>query len=156
LPPNLTLSGAGILSGTPQVSGTFGPFTVSATNGLAPAAIQTFSLTIRPPSCTRAITGTVSSVTANAGEYVRVVGASVGGDVTVNPNGSLVIYNAIVGGNTPSRFVVCGTKVGQGIAVQNATGWVLVGDAGNDDGASCAGNQVNLDSAAPIAESGAV
>src|SRR5207253_10777580 len=45
LPPGLTLSATGVLSGTPTVGGSFGPLTVSATT-LAPVATQTFTLTV--------------------------------------------------------------------------------------------------------------
>ena len=48
LPPGLTLSAAGILSGTPTTTGTY-PVTVTATNGTAPNATQTFSIIIAPP-----------------------------------------------------------------------------------------------------------
>ena len=48
LPGGVTLSSAGVLSGTPA-SGTVGsyPVTVTATNGISPAATQAFTLTDR-------------------------------------------------------------------------------------------------------------
>jgi len=46
LPPGLFLQGSGLLSGTPQSAGTFNGITVTASNGVAPAATQTFSITI--------------------------------------------------------------------------------------------------------------
>ncbi|MCA1684193.1 MAG: putative Ig domain-containing protein, partial [Actinobacteria bacterium] len=46
LPPGLTLSPAGLISGTPSLPGSFGPITVSATNGLAPVASQTFTIAV--------------------------------------------------------------------------------------------------------------
>ena len=45
LPPGLTLSAAGVLSGTPTTAGTYG-FTVTAANGFLPNASVAFSLTI--------------------------------------------------------------------------------------------------------------
>jgi hypothetical protein len=60
-----------------------------------------------------------------------------------------VVFNSTVGGNiganAPSRFVICGTKVNYDIGVQNATGWVLVGDVNNDEGIGCAADSVGLD-----------
>src|SRR5258706_10029452 len=48
LPAGLTLSSAGVISGTPTVSGAF-PMTVTATNGVTPAATQPFTLNINDP-----------------------------------------------------------------------------------------------------------
>src|SRR5262249_38696373 len=45
LPPGLTLSAAGLLSGTPTASGTF-TGTVTAANGVPPDATQDFSITV--------------------------------------------------------------------------------------------------------------
>jgi YVTN family beta-propeller protein len=45
LPPGLSLSSAGVISGTPTTVGTF-TGTVTATNGTAPDATQDFSITI--------------------------------------------------------------------------------------------------------------
>jgi hypothetical protein len=45
LPPGLSLSSAGVISGTPTTVGTFAG-TVTATNGNAPDATQNFSITI--------------------------------------------------------------------------------------------------------------
>ncbi len=46
LAPGLVLSSQGVLSGTPTSSGSFGPTTVCAANGIAPEACQTFTVTI--------------------------------------------------------------------------------------------------------------
>jgi uncharacterized delta-60 repeat protein len=46
LPNGLFLSSSGLLSGTPTTAGTFSGITVTANNGVAPAATQTFSITI--------------------------------------------------------------------------------------------------------------
>jgi hypothetical protein len=43
----LTLSAAGVLSGTPTTAGSF-PITVTASNGVAPDAVKTFTITIAP------------------------------------------------------------------------------------------------------------
>ena len=45
LPSGITLSGAGVLSGTTTQSGTF-HFTIDAGNGVAPDATQSFTLTV--------------------------------------------------------------------------------------------------------------
>jgi uncharacterized delta-60 repeat protein len=46
LPSGLFLSSSGLLSGTPQTAGTFSGITVTASNGVAPAATQNLSITI--------------------------------------------------------------------------------------------------------------
>ena len=46
LPPGLFLQSSGLLSGQPTTAGTFTNITVTASNGVAPAATQTFSITI--------------------------------------------------------------------------------------------------------------
>jgi uncharacterized delta-60 repeat protein len=46
LPPGLFLQFNGLLTGTPTTAGTFSGITVTASNGLSPAATQTFDITI--------------------------------------------------------------------------------------------------------------
>ena len=46
LPPGLSLSPSGLLTGTPTTVGTYSDITVTASNGVAPAATQTFSITV--------------------------------------------------------------------------------------------------------------
>jgi Repeat of unknown function (DUF5650)/MBG domain (YGX type) len=48
LPPGLTLSAAGVLSGTPTQAGSFTGITITADNGVDPVGTQTFALTIAP------------------------------------------------------------------------------------------------------------
>jgi uncharacterized delta-60 repeat protein len=49
LPPGLTLTPAGLLSGTPNAAGTFANIVVKADNGVAPAATQTFTIKVNTP-----------------------------------------------------------------------------------------------------------
>ena len=56
LPTGLTLSSAGVLSGTPTQSGSF-PVTLTATNGTLPNATQGFTVAVNaPPAITSAAT----------------------------------------------------------------------------------------------------
>ncbi len=48
LPAGVSLSSSCVLSGTPTVAGTFG-FTVTASNGVAPNAVQSFVLVVKAP-----------------------------------------------------------------------------------------------------------
>lgn len=47
LPPGVTLSSAGVLSGTPTTTGTF-TGTIAASNGTEPNASQPFTITVSP------------------------------------------------------------------------------------------------------------
>jgi hypothetical protein len=48
LPSGVTFN-AGALSGTPTATGTF-PITFTASNGVSPNAVQSFTLTVNPPA----------------------------------------------------------------------------------------------------------
>ncbi|HEX8077424.1 MAG TPA: Ig-like domain repeat protein, partial [Chthoniobacterales bacterium] len=64
LPHNLTLSTAGVISGTPDIGGVY-TGTVKAANGIAPDATQNFSITInQPPAITSANSTTFTAGTA--------------------------------------------------------------------------------------------
>jgi streptogramin lyase len=49
LPGGVTLNSAGVLSGTPTVTGSF-PITITANNGVSPDATQPFTLTVKAPA----------------------------------------------------------------------------------------------------------
>jgi uncharacterized repeat protein (TIGR01451 family) len=49
LPPGLTLSPAGLLSGTPTQAGSYANISVTASNGMAPDATQVFSIVVDAP-----------------------------------------------------------------------------------------------------------
>jgi uncharacterized delta-60 repeat protein len=72
LPPGLFLQFSGNLSGTPTSAGTFSGITVTASNGLAPPATQTFSITILSGG-TLQFNSSTYSVAENAGPVVVTV-----------------------------------------------------------------------------------
>ena len=76
LPPGLSLSSAGVLSGVPSTAvGSPFSFTVQASNGVAPAATQVFTLTVnQPPVFTSAASTTF--VVGNAATYQVVATGS--------------------------------------------------------------------------------
>lgn len=85
LPPGLTLTAAGVLSGTPTAAGSYPNITVTASNSLLPDATQTFTLTIaRAP------------LTVTANDASRTVGAA-------NPAFS-ARYSGFVGGDGASAL----------------------------------------------------
>jgi hypothetical protein len=91
LPSGVTLSSAGVLSGTPAL-GTVGSYliTINATNGIAPDATQIFTLTVQQATATV----TLTQLSQNYNAQPKTVG------VNTNPNGLSVsvTYN---GSSTP-------------------------------------------------------
>jgi len=77
LPPGLFLQSSGLLSGTPQTAGTFSGITVTASNGVAPPATQTFSITILSGG-TLQFDSSAYSVAENAGSLTVTVTRSGG------------------------------------------------------------------------------
>ena len=70
LPTGLTLSSAGLLSGTPTQSGSF-PVTLTATNGTLPNATQNFTVVVNtPPAITSANAATFALNTAGTFQVV--------------------------------------------------------------------------------------
>jgi len=98
LPTGLTLSSAGLLSGTPTQSGSF-PVTLTATNGTLPNATQAFTVVVNaPPAITsaNATTFTVGSagsftvvMTGFPAPTVSVTAGTLPAGVTLSPAGVL-------------------------------------------------------------------
>ncbi len=89
LPPGLTLSAAGVISGTPTTAGAF-TGTVRASNGTLPNATQAFSITTTAgtgtapvPTFSATASGTTSNLTLNAS--LRI------GDADVGRNGNVYL-----------------------------------------------------------------
>ena len=66
LPTGVTLSAAGVLSGTPAAGtgGTY-PITITANNGIAPNAMQSFTLTVNQPAAITSVGSTTFTVGTN-------------------------------------------------------------------------------------------
>jgi VCBS repeat-containing protein len=98
LPTGLTLSPAGLLSGTPTQSGMF-PVTLTATNGTLPDATQAFTVVVNaPPAITSANATTFRVGTAGSftvvmtgvpAPTVSVTGGTLPAGVTLSPAGLL-------------------------------------------------------------------
>jgi uncharacterized delta-60 repeat protein len=80
LPPGLFLQSNGVLSGTPTTAGTYSNITVTASNGVAPAATQTFDITVASGGTLQFSSSTysVSENTGTATITVNRVGGSAG------------------------------------------------------------------------------
>ncbi len=107
LPAGVTFSSAGVLSGTPTVSGGF-PITITASNGISPNATQSFTLAVAgvASSVVTAPSTTLSwSETVGTGaNRVLLVGVSFRSDSTGNDSGGTT-------GNSANTYVT-GVKYG--------------------------------------------
>jgi Glycine rich protein len=68
LPPGITLSPGGVLSGSAITAGSYGPITVTATNGVAPDATDTFTIVVEA-------TVTITPNSGPWGTHVTITGA---------------------------------------------------------------------------------
>ena len=97
----ITISAAGVLSGTPTTAGSF-PITVTATNGVAPDAVKPFTIDIAPASTAPDFTGTPSSgtvgtaysfaftgITGSPAPTFSVSPATIAGGITISAAGVL-------------------------------------------------------------------
>jgi Leucine-rich repeat (LRR) protein/sugar lactone lactonase YvrE len=97
LPTGLSLSGAGVISGTPSVAATFGPITVQASNGLGLVNTSAFSITI-------AATGTAPTAFTLQSPPSGLVGGSYG--YTFAANGSPAPSYAVNSGTLPAGLTL--------------------------------------------------
>ena len=74
LPPGITLTSGGLLSGTPNLAGTY-PFTVTATNGMPQDATQAVTITVSAPVAP-SITSTTPPAGSQGTPYSFAFGAS--------------------------------------------------------------------------------
>ena len=118
LPPGLTLSASGVLSGTPTTAGNY-TFTVTASNGTAPDASQQYSvrisgipaanndayITAEDTVLTVAAPGVLSNDTDAAGNTLTasIVAHPAHGTLTLNPDGSFT-YTPAANYNGPDGF----------------------------------------------------
>ena len=92
--------------------------------------------------CDQTLTGTVSSAVNVTSGVTCVTDASVG-SVTVQPGAAVHISDSTVHGgiisNGAASVRLCGSQVGGSVSVSDSTGFVLIGDPGDD---ACPGNTI--------------
>jgi hypothetical protein len=99
------------------------------------------------PGCTRTIGAVLSpTVVASPGDIVCLNGTTVNGSVQAGPNSVVVMNGGFVTGNvttnTAAFLSLCGTTVRGAVTAQSTSGFVRIGDAQNDDGIGCLGNNI--------------
>jgi hypothetical protein len=95
-------------------------------------------------NCTSNATSTSGSVKGLPAGSMCVTGVHVGGSVIVGAGQMVFISNSTIGGavtaNGPALFGLCHSTVGGAVTVRDATGFVVIGDPGDD---GCPGNSID-------------
>ncbi|MFF4565475.1 Ig-like domain repeat protein [Streptomyces sp. NPDC001435] len=121
-----------------------GPHTITADYGgdadYLAAGTETLAQTV---SCTRTITGQVNNAVIATGDSTCIIDATVRGAVVGGANAALFISNSTIGGGVQSSggtlFGMCGSTVVGSVQVSRASGFVVIGDPGDDH---CPGNHL--------------
>ncbi|MFJ7096527.1 Ig-like domain-containing protein [Streptomyces mirabilis] len=99
--------------------------------------------TTQTVSCTRTITGSVRTAVFAGNGSTCIVNAQVGGTVHGASGGALFISNSTIHGSILSsrgtRLGVCASTVAGSVNIATASGFVVIGDPGDD---GCAGNRI--------------
>jgi len=126
LPPGLTLSSTGVLSGTPTNAGSYG-FAVTATDALGATGSQSFTVVINP--AVSLTTTTLAAWTANFAGYSQTIRSTGGtGPLTFSAVGSLP-----AGVSLSSTGVLAGTPTTAGSYTFTVTGADTIGATGSQN-----------------------
>lgn len=140
LPPGLSLSPAGVISGSPEMAGAF-PFTVRAADSAG--ATVTASLSITVGGCTTKITGSHNRPLTIGAGVTCLDQATISGPVKIAAGAMVSIQGSTLGGplsaDDPAGLAVCGSTVSGPVSVTGASGPVLLGGA---NGKSCTADTV--------------
>ena len=90
------------------------------------------------------LSGNQGTIIVRSGTSLLLLNATVAGSVVVQPGGTLDVENSTISGgitaSNPAALRVCGSTTGGSVSVTRATGFVLIGDPGDD---GCAVNAIN-------------
>jgi Putative Ig domain len=140
LPPGLSLSPAGVISGSPVLAGTF-DFTVRAADPTGDSAATSLSVTVG--GCTKLITGRHDRPLTIGAGVTCLDQATISGPVAVTPGAVVSIRASTLGGplsaRSPARLAVCGSTVSGPAQVTGAAGPVLLGGT---SGTPCPANAI--------------
>lgn len=113
---------------------------VILTNTFDPTQSNNFAGATTNIGCTNNLTGTQSSLSLASGSWC-INGATVNGPVTIGTGAQVVIvssrFNSSITSSRAASFALCGSTVTGGVSVSGTTGFVLIGDPGDD---VCAAN----------------
>lgn len=146
LPTGLSLGPSGAITGTPVVPGTSN-FTVKVTDSGNPATVATQALSITVGGCTNTVNRTHNGPLIVRGGITCVTGTTVNGPVVVFPGAVVALTNAHVNGPLVSRgaksVAVCGSTIRGPVTVSGSSGFVLIGDNGDDGSPACGANTIS-------------
>jgi hexosaminidase len=128
LPPGLSLSPAGVISGSPVLAGAF-DFTVQAADSTG--TTDTASLSITVGGCATNITGSHNRPRTIGAGVTCLDQATISGPVKITAGAVVSIQASTLGGplsaDGPARLAVCGSTVSGPASVTGAAGPVLLG-----------------------------
>jgi hypothetical protein len=140
LPPGLSLSPAGVISGSPVLAGTFG-FTVQAADSAGTTATTSLSITVG--GCATTITGSRNRPLTIGAGVTCLDQATISGPVKVTAGAVVSIQASTLNGplsaDGPAGLAVCGSTVSGPASVTGAAGPVLLGGPA---GTPCAADTV--------------
>jgi hypothetical protein len=141
LPTGLSLNPAtGVISGTPAVLGTSG-FTVGVTDSETPPMAASQALSLTAGGCTTTITGNHPGPLTVGSGVTCIAGASISGPVTIPAGATVAVSQSTLGGPLRSSGAgtvsVCASSIAGPLSVTGSTGFVLIGDAGDDGAPGC-------------------
>jgi hypothetical protein len=147
LPTGLSLNAStGVISGTPAVLGTSN-FTVTVTDAENPAMTASQQLSITVGGCTTTITGKHAGSLAVGGGVTCITGATISGPVTIPAGASVAISGSTLSGSLSSSraaaLSICSTSIAGSVSVSGSTGFVLIGDNGNDGSPGCGADTID-------------
>jgi hexosaminidase len=130
LPPGLSLSPAGVISGSPVLAGAF-DFTVQAADSAGATATASLSITVG--GCATSITGSYDRPLTIGAGVTCLDQAAISGPVTITAGAVVSIQASTLGGplsaDSPARVAVCGSAISGPASVTGAAGPVLLGGA---------------------------
>ena len=145
LPPGLSLSSSGTISGTPAEAGTYS-LTIQAADSSSPRQTATAQLSITVGGCTTSITGShTGQIVVGKGQFVCIgPNASQNGAITVNSGGGLsVVSSTLTGGISAGGAVslgLSGSTINGSVSLTGNHGPSVVSGNTIVGSLSCSGN----------------
>ena len=130
LPPGLSLSPAGVISGSPVLAGAF-DFTVQAADSAGATVAASLSITVG--GCATNITGSHNRPLTIGAGVTCLDQATISGPVKITAGAVVSIQASTLDGplsaDSPARLAVCGSTISGPASVTGAAGSVLLGGA---------------------------
>jgi hypothetical protein len=145
LPPGLSLSSSGTISGTPAEAGMYS-LTIQAADSSSPRQTATAQLSITVGGCTTSITGShTGQIVVGKGQFVCIgPNASQNGAITVNSGGGLsMVSSTLTGGISTGGAVslgLSGSTINGSVSLTNDNGPSVVSGNTIVGSLSCSGN----------------